>query len=189
MSAHKVVGAAWCGYSKKQFEELGCSDNADGTTSCKAKTADGNPIQFTWCMNDQNQKINDDKPECQQPTQGYPAWIDPNGTPSEELKGFMPACAVKDGVLDKSNLNCAKKEEAMNTCKTLMEGAKTRPEVQAKLTELEKASKAAEQEVKQFTQTKQEGLKSIQQNIETLIHDERSKCQAAMEDAKPLWDQ
>ena len=191
MSAHKVVGAAWCGYSKKQFEELGCSDNADGTTSCKAKTADGNPIQFTWCMDDANppNKINGDKPECQQPTQGYPAWIDPNGTPSKELQGFMPACAVKEGVLDRTELNCAKKEEAMQTCKTLMENAQKKPEVAAKMKELEAASKAAKEEVQKFTATQQEGLKSIHQNIETLIQEERKQCQQAMDEAKPLWNQ
>lgn len=188
MSAHKVVGAAWCGYSKKQFEELGCSDNADGTTSCKAKTADGNPIQFTWCMDAKNQKINSDKPECQQQTQGYPAWIDPNGTPSKDLQGFMPACAVKDGVLDKTQLNCAKKEEAMQTCKTLMEAAEKKPDVAAKIEELKTASKAAQEEVQKFSESKQEGLKSIQQNIESLIKSERDQCKAALDSAKPLWD-
>ena len=55
-----VIGAQWCGYSQKQFTELGCSDTTSESETCKARFNEahgGQPVNFVWCQDEKGQPI------------------------------------------------------------------------------------------------------------------------------------
>ena len=118
-----VVGAAWCGYSKKQFTALGCTNPAGDfsadSTSCQAKRTDGTNIDFVWCQDDQGNPQNTEHPACKVETSGYPSWVqgsEMGGFEASEVQGFVPPCQMKEGILDPSVLGCDAMKKAGEFC-------------------------------------------------------------------------
>lgn len=84
-----IVGAKWCGYSKQQFEKLGCSEDGSCTIQEKVDANDPetgtNPIQFVWCETETaGQKVENPHKACDTNNlsgemTGYPTWVHQEG--------------------------------------------------------------------------------------------------------------
>jgi len=182
-----VVGAAWCGYSKKQFESLGCSNpEVEGqpdftNTTCQAERADGEQIEFVWCQNDKGEPVNSDHEACKVETTGYPSWVQPvDGSDTFEasaIKGFVPPCNMEAGVLNAGQLNCQAIETATNVCreqeekamadKSVMDAQKSLKDQKAKLMgDMDAALQPFQDSLKNalsgYQKTCEDGLKSAQ---------------------------
>lgn len=181
-----VVGAAWCGYSKKQFDSLGCShpenDFTSDNTTCKAERADGKQIEFVWCQNDKGEPVNSDHEACKVETTGYPSWVQPvdgsDAFEASDIKGFVPPCNLEAGVLNAEQLNCAAIETATNVCreqekramedKTVMEAQKSLKDQKAKL-----------------MQDMDTALQPFQDTLKTALAGYQKTCEDGLKEAQP----
>ncbi len=173
-----VVGAAWCGYSKKQFTALGCT-NPDGdfsadSTSCQAKRTDGTNIDFVWCQDDQGNPQNTEHPACKVETSGYPSWVkgsENDGFEPSDVQGFVPPCQMKDGILDQTVLGCDEMKKAGEFCQEQEKLAHDDAGVKTIVDRME--SKKGEME----------GLKT---ELETAVQPFQDSCKEKMEAANPF---
>ena len=175
-----VVGAAWCGYSQKQFKSLGCS-NPDGdfsaeNTSYQAKRADGTSVDFIWCQDDKGETVvaNQDHPACKVETSGYPSWV--QGTESEgfepsEVQGYVPPCQMKEGILDQSVLGCDAMKAAGEFCQEQEKEAHDDDKVKGIVSEME---------------TLKGQMESKKTELEAAVQPFQEACKQKMEEANPF---
>lgn len=175
-----VIGAQWCGYSQKQFNELGCSDTSTESETCKAKFNEaygGQPVNFVWCQDEKGQPINQDKPECKvEGVQGYPTWLKKEGDKfvESEHKGYKAPCSMAD-MLDPTNLKCKEQEDAAAFCKQQMEAAQKDDKV-----------KAAVQEVEKYQESVKAEMETKAKAVELAASSYMNQCKAQMEQAQPF---
>jgi len=173
-----VVGAAWCGYSQKQFSSLGCT-NPDGdfsadNTACQAQRADGTDVDFVWCQDDQGNTVNEEHPACKVETSGYPSWVQGDvqtGFESSEVQGFVPPCQMKEGILDQSVLGCDRIEEAGKFCQEQEKLAHDDPSVKTIVEQME---------------AKKGEMTELKNQLETSVQPFQENCKAKMEAANPF---
>ena len=177
-----VIGAQWCGYSQKQFTELGCSDTTSESETCKARFNEahgGQPVNFVWCQDEKGQpdEINQDKPECKvEGVQGYPTWLKKEGDKfvESEHKGYKAPCSMAD-ILDPTNLKCKEQQDAAAFCKQQMEAAQKDDKV-----------KAAVQEVEKYQETVKAEMETKAKAVELAASSYMTQCKAQMEQAQPF---
>ena len=180
-----VAGAQWCGWSKKQAEELGCKTDANGQTKCLAQEATGKQINFVFCQDKEGKLINQDNPICKNITEkkvevaGYPAWFEGDKI-AENMGGFMDPCQVPG--LDKSQLNCDLKEAANQTCKTAQNEA--RDATVDLVREVEQGNENMKREIDTW---KKQHLEPVLNKLEEATAPYRVKCETAQKNAKPSW--
>lgn len=171
-----VIGAKWCGYSKKQFAELGCTDEG-----CQAKfkpELGGDNVNFVWCQDEQGNAINTDLDECKvEGVKGYPTWLEPaeQGKFKESShRGYIAPCKMSD-YLDPDNLKCQQQAEAAQFCQQQAEKAKADENV-----------KSAMAEVEAFKSTVQTEMEAKAKAVELAAETYMGACKARMQEAQPF---
>ena len=181
-----VVGAAWCGYSKKQFESLGCSnpegDFSSANTTCQANRADGTKVDFVWCQNDKGEPVNTTHEACKVETSGYPSWVQPaddsDAFEASSVKGFVPPCNMDAGILDANQLNCEKIEEATKVCREQEQKAMEDKNVMY-------AQKNLQDQKAKLMEDMDTALQPFQENLKSALKTYQQTCEAGLKEAQP----
>ena len=187
---HTIVGAKWCGYSKKQAESLGCKgDGTNGPISCAAEHADATPVTFVWCQDDKGQPMNQDHPACQVKTQGYPTWTtetDGKFQANEDVKGFTDGCKVKG--LDHGQLKCKERKDAMGICQTAEKAVKEHMTTEGtdgkKLQDnLEAEAKKLQEGMEEYMLKKKDDMDDLKNRMEKAKQDMQTHMQTLEKDS------
>lgn len=188
---HTIVGAKWCGYSKKQAESLGCKGDggAGGGIECAATHEDGKPVTFVWCQGDKGQPMNESHPACQVKTQGYPTWTTETGgkfQANETVKGFTDGCGVPG--LNQGQLKCKERQDAMGICQSAEQAVKehmtTEGTAGKKLQDdLETEAKKLEEGMKKYMLEKKDDMDDLKNRMEKAKQDMQTHMQTLEKDS------